>query len=86
MMSFEAILVEPDPIPAFDSLLDIQQAAAMLAVSVKWLYRNYRNLPHILIPAGRKPRIRFRRDDLYGWIEAHSFDWRKNETTRRRVN
>jgi len=86
MMSFEATLVEPDSIPTFDSLLNIQQAATLLAVSVKWLYRNYRNLPHVLIPAGRKPRIRFRRDDLHGWIAAHSFDWRRNETKRRRVN
>ncbi len=59
-----------------DGLLDIKQAAQVLHISAKWLYRNYKNLPHVLIPAGRKPRIRFRREALERWIAAHSFDWR----------
>lgn len=58
-------------------LLDIANAADLLGVSAKWLYRNYRDLPHVLIPAGKRPRIRFRRSDLEQWIANHSFDWRK---------
>ena len=59
-----------------DGLLDIRQAAAYLRISAKWLYRNYHNFPHILIPAGKKPRIRFRRADLDRWIGTHTVDWR----------
>jgi len=58
------------------SLLTIVQAAAHLGISAKWLYRNYRNLPHVLIGNGKKPRIRFRRTDLDNWISTHTIDWR----------
>jgi predicted DNA-binding transcriptional regulator AlpA len=58
-------------------LLDIRQAAAVLQVSMKWLYRSYQSLPHVLIPAGKKPRIRFRRAALEQWIANHEIDFRK---------
>jgi len=64
-----------------NGLLDIKQAAAYLGISAKWLYRSYHNFPHILIPAGKKPRIRFRQSALDQWIANHEFDFRK-----RRVN
>ena len=63
--------------PQSTEIFDINHAAAHLGVSAKWLYRNYRELPHILIPAGKRPRIKFRRADLDEWLTRHSFDWRK---------
>jgi excisionase family DNA binding protein len=59
------------------SLLTIDEAADYLGMSAKWLYRNYRDLPHIKIGAGTKPRIRFKSADLDRWIAAHTYDWRK---------
>jgi predicted DNA-binding transcriptional regulator AlpA len=59
-----------------NGLLDIRQAAVYLRISAKWLYRNYENFPHVRIPAGKKPRIRFRSADLDRWISAHAVDWR----------
>jgi predicted DNA-binding transcriptional regulator AlpA len=61
-------------VPQRNSLLDVREAAKRLNMSAKWLYRNYRSLPHVLIPAGRKPRIRFRRETLERWIHSHSFN------------
>ena len=46
-------------------------------MSAKWLYRNYRDLPHVKIGGGTKPRIRFKGADLDQWVAAHTFDWRK---------
>jgi excisionase family DNA binding protein len=59
------------------SLLTIEEAANHLGMSAKWLYRNYRDLPHVKIGGGTKPRIRFKSADLDGWIAAHTCDWRK---------
>ena len=64
------------PSPNAD-ILDIRQAASVLGISAKWLYRNYKNIPHVLIPAGKKPRIKFRRRDLEDWLTRHTVDWRK---------
>jgi len=61
----------------FRSLLTIEEAANHLGMSAKWLYRNYRDLPHVKIGGGTKPRIRFKSADLDGWIAAHTCDWRK---------
>lgn len=56
---------------ASEALLDAKQAAKHLGMSVKWLYRNYKGLPHIPIGNGKKPRIRFRRRDLDAWVARH---------------
>jgi predicted DNA-binding transcriptional regulator AlpA len=58
-------------------LLTVEQAAQLLGMSAKWLYRNYESVPHVLIPAGKKPRIRFRKEALQQWIERHEIDFRK---------
>lgn len=52
-------------------LLSVEQAAAYLGMSAKWVYRNYRRLTPILIGDGPRPRIRFRRCDLDAWISRH---------------
>jgi excisionase family DNA binding protein len=62
----------------FRSLLTIEEAADYLGMSAKWLYRNYRDLPHVKIGGGTKPRIRFKTADLDTWITAHTCDWRKS--------
>jgi len=64
-------------VPQKDDLLDVRQAAAKLKISRKWLYRHYKNLPHVLIGGTEKPRIRFKVADLDAWIERHKLDWRK---------
>ena len=53
------------------SLLTVEQAAAYLGMSAKWVYRNYRRLTPILIGDGPRPRIRFRRRDLDAWVARH---------------
>ena len=62
-------------VPSLEScsepLFDVEQAAEYLSMSAKWIYRNYTTLPHILIGAGPKPRIKFRRCDLDAWIRRH---------------
>src|SRR5215471_9671956 len=63
--------------PQSAEILDIKRSAAMLGVSQKWLYRNYKTLPHVLIPSGTRPRIKFRRTDLEEWLSRHTVDWRK---------
>ena len=59
------------------SLLTVDEAANYLGMSAKWLYRNYRDLPHVKIGGGVKPRLRFKEADLAGWITARTFDWRR---------
>jgi predicted DNA-binding transcriptional regulator AlpA len=59
------------------SLLTIEEAADYLGMSAKWLYRNYRDLPHVLIGSGQKPRIRFSESDLESWVTGRTIDWRK---------
>lgn len=62
-------------LPSLDAcsepLFDVEQAAQYLDMSAKWVYRNYRSLPHILIGGGKKPRIKFRRCDLDAWVRRH---------------
>jgi excisionase family DNA binding protein len=72
-----AALFVPQRSSLFRSLLTIEEAADYLGMSAKWLYRNYRDLPHVKIGGGTKPRIRFKSTDLDGWIAAHTCDWRK---------
>ncbi len=62
---------------AGQQLLEVRDAAELLNCSEKWVYRHYRELPHILIGTGEKPRLRFRRKALLAWIEQHEIDWRK---------
>jgi len=52
-------------------LLSVEQAAAYLGMSSKWVYRNYKRLTPVLIGDGPKPRIRFRRCDLDAWVRRH---------------
>jgi predicted DNA-binding transcriptional regulator AlpA len=54
-----------------EPLLDVEQAAVYLSMSVKWVYRNYTSLSHIRIGAGLKMRIKFRRCDLDEWVRQH---------------
>jgi predicted DNA-binding transcriptional regulator AlpA len=61
----EQVSAQPQP------LLTVEQAAAYLGMSAKWVYRNYRRLAPILIGDGPKPRIRFRRCDLDAWVCRH---------------
>jgi excisionase family DNA binding protein len=61
--------------PPKKDVLTVREAAALLGMSEKWVYRNYRDkLPHFLIPAGKKPRIRFKREALERWKLSHSFN------------
>lgn len=58
-------------------LLEVPDAAELLNVSTKWIYRHYRELPHILLGTGERQKIRFRRKALLDWIAQHEIDWRK---------
>ena len=60
-----------------DCLLDVNGAAELLGVSAKWVYVNYKTLPHIPIGSGERPRLRFRRNALLNWIDRREIDWRK---------
>jgi hypothetical protein len=51
-------------------LLDIDQAAALLGMSRRWLYRNYGLIAHVRIGHGTRPRVLFRRADLEIFILA----------------
>ena len=68
--------------PQKNGLLDVREAAELLGMSQKWLYRNWRSLPHVLIPAGKKPRITFKREALERWIHSHSFNWHSTNIWR----
>jgi len=61
---------------ASQELLDIKEAAKLLGMSPKYLYRAYPQMPHIKIGAGKRGRIRFRRAQLEAYIESHSFNRR----------
>jgi len=52
-------------------VLDVDQAAAYIGMSRKWIYRHYEIIPHIRVGFGRKPRLKFRRRDLDAWLEEH---------------
>jgi Helix-turn-helix domain len=60
-----------------DCLLDVNGAAELLGVSAKWVYVNYKTLPHIPIGSGERPRLRFRRKALLEWIDRREIDWRQ---------
>lgn len=61
-----------ESVPSSDAcsepLFDVEQAAEYLNMSAKWVYRNYKNIPHVPIGGGKKPRIKFRRCDLDVWV------------------
>jgi excisionase family DNA binding protein len=85
-MTTLADLFTPGPTRSYDvrdiplpsrSLLSVDEAAEYLSMSAKWVYRNYRDLPHVLIGSGERPRIRFRASDLDQWINARTIDWRR---------
>jgi len=60
-----------------DCLLDVNGAAELLAVSAKWVYVNYKTLPHVQIGSGIRPRLRFRRKALLDWMDRREIDWRR---------
>jgi Helix-turn-helix domain len=60
-----------------DSLLDVNGAAEILGISAKWVYVNYKTLPHVQIGNGERPRLRFRRKALLDWIDRREIDWRR---------
>jgi len=63
-------------VPQDNDLLTVEQAAPLVGMRPKTLYRKYRDLPHVLLPTptGKKPRIRFRRGELQRWVQSHSFN------------
>lgn len=54
-----------------EDVLDVEEAAAYIDMSAKWLYRHYTIIPHVRIGFGSKPRLKFRRRDLDAWLEQH---------------
>jgi predicted DNA-binding transcriptional regulator AlpA len=54
-----------------EPLFSMEDAAEYLGMSTKWMYRNYKNLAHIPIGSGPKPRIKLRRCDLDAWVRRH---------------
>ncbi len=52
-------------------VLDVAGAAAFIGMSQKWIYRHYEILPHLRLGFGKRPRLRFRRNDLSAWLEQH---------------
>ena len=52
-----------------EDVLDVEQAAVYLNMSAKWIYRHSSILPHVRIGFGARPRLKFRRRDLDGWLE-----------------
>jgi hypothetical protein len=74
-----ARLSAPVPIKASDDrtgddVLDVAQAAAYINMSQKWIYRNHSILPHLRVGFGTRPRLKFRRRDLDGWLEKHKIE------------
>lgn len=74
-----ARLTAPVPIKASDDrngddVLDVAQAAAYINMSQKWIYRNHSILPHLRVGFGTRPRLKFRRRDLDGWLEKHKIE------------
>jgi hypothetical protein len=64
-------VAQPPSVPEQAETLDVEQAAAYIKMSSKWLYRNVDIVPHLRIGNGHKPRIRFRRRDLDVWLQQH---------------
>ena len=60
-----------EPSDCSEPLFSMEAAAKYLGMGTKWMYRNYKTLAHILIGAGPKPRIKFRRCDLDAWVRRH---------------
>jgi hypothetical protein len=52
-----------------DDLLDVDAAASYIGMSSKWIYRHSAIMPVVRIGFGTRPRLRFRRRDLDGWLE-----------------
>jgi hypothetical protein len=66
------------PIPAaalpdrnLDDVLGVDQAAAYISMSRKWVYRHQEILPVMKVGFGQRPRLKFRRRDLDAWLEQH---------------
>jgi len=71
-----ARLTAPAPVEASadhidQDVLDVASAAAFIGMSQKWIYRHYEILPHLRLGFGKRPRLRFRRNDLSAWLEEH---------------
>lgn len=58
---------EPKPAPAPDRLLDAEEAAALLGMAPRWLYRHADSLPFTR-RLGRKA-LRFSEQGLHRWVE-----------------
>jgi predicted DNA-binding transcriptional regulator AlpA len=71
-----ARLTAPAPVEALadrvdQDVLDVAGASAFIGMSQKWIYRHYEILPHLRLGFGKRPRLRFRRNDLSAWLEQH---------------
>jgi hypothetical protein len=62
-----------------DDVLDVDAAADYIGMSAKWIYKHHAIIPHVRIGFGSKPRLKFRRRDLDGWIEKHRTKHSKHE-------
>ena len=69
----ESLVTQPAPrvSPASEALLTVHEVAEFLKVPVSWVYertrrRGIERLPHLKI--GKY--LRFRREDVLGWIDA----------------
>ncbi|PZR07105.1 MAG: DNA-binding protein [Archangium gephyra] len=59
-------VTETSVAPAPESAtMDVEEAARFIGISVSWLYRHWRQVPHIKL--GR--RVRFTRDGLQAWFK-----------------
>lgn len=72
-----ARLTTPVPVEApadrdGQDVLDVASAASYIGMSPKWIYRHYAILPHVRIGFGTRPRLKFRRCDLDGWLEKRT--------------
>lgn len=59
--------------PDSEQLLDVNEAAAILAVTPRWLYDHSDQLPFTRKLAPRT--LRFSERELYRWLEARRPDW-----------
>ena len=67
----EPVVVENSPDRELLDVLDVEAAASYIGMSPKWVYRRYKVLPHIRVGFGKRPRLKFRRQDLEAWLQEH---------------
>jgi predicted DNA-binding transcriptional regulator AlpA len=71
MARLAAPIPQPPAIEEANSTLDVEETAAYIGMSAKWVYRHQAILPSVRIGFGRNPRLRFRRADLDSWLQEH---------------